>query len=84
MTHELTVVCVTTANPHGTFSIETQHSKHTGSTPVMLLSADCTGQQLGLSKCSHFPSNEGVNKPSLLVMWLGWFVANPAGFFTLN
>ena len=33
--------------------METRHSKHTGLTPVTLLSADYTGQQLGLCQWTH-------------------------------
>lgn len=42
-----------TANPPGAFSIETEHSKHRGFRPVILSSADYTGQPLGLPQCIH-------------------------------
>lgn len=44
----LTVISVTTANRPGTFSMETENSKHTCFKPVKLLPTDYTGQQLGL------------------------------------
>lgn len=73
------MVSVTTANPPETFFHgDTQRSKHTGFTPVMLLSEDCTGQQLGLSKRSRVSVKLGCKQTKSLSCMLGLFVATPA------
>lgn len=54
--------------------METQHNKHRDFRPVMLLSAEHTGQQLGLCQCSQESVKLRCKQTESHSFVVGWFV----------